>query len=194
MDFKKSLAASIETKESILADAQSMNKLEEMANVLISSYASGGKLLVGGNGGSAADAQHFATEITCQFIHRRKAHSAVALHTDSSALTAWSNDYDYESFFARLVEAHGAPGDVLVVISTSGNSKNLIAAAVAAHGFGMKVLGLLGRDGGKLHTHCDLSIIVPSASTPRIQECHITLIHLLCEALDDYFHATDNIG
>lgn len=193
MDFKKSLAASIKTKESMLANAQSMRILEEMANVLISSYASGGKLLVGGNGGSAADAQHFAAEITCQFVHRRKAHSAIALHADSSALTAWSNDHSYESFFARLVEAYGTRGDVLVVISTSGNSKNLIAAAVAAHVCGMRVLGLLGRDGGKLCTHCDLSIIVPSESTPRIQECHITLIHLLCEALDNYFHVTDNI-
>ncbi len=184
---------SMAVKESILNDEVLLYSLREIIESLKTMYAAGGKILIAGNGGSASDAQHFSAEITCQYKAIRKGYPAIALHTDTSAITAWGNDKSYETFFERQVEALGQSGDALFVISTSGNSTNLIAAAVKARAIGIRVFGLLGRDGGKIMAQdlCDEVIVVPSWNTPRIQESHIMLIHIICEALDEFFLELD---
>jgi D-sedoheptulose 7-phosphate isomerase len=146
--------------------------------------ARGGKLLLMGNGGSAADAQHLAAELTGRYLRDRPAIAAIALTTDSSALTALGNDFGFEQVFSRQVEALGRPGDVALGITTSGKSPNVTRALLTARGAGLVAAGLAGRDGGDLVGLADPLLIVPSASTPRIQEMHITLGHLLCDALE----------
>ena len=160
-----------------------------LAEAVISVLASGGKVLICGNGGSAADAQHIATEFTVRFETTRRGLPAIALTTDSSALTAAGNDLGYEQVFARQVEALGRPGDMLIGITTSGHSPNVGAALVAARAGGLATACLTGRDGGEilargLADHC---LVVPVDSTARIQEMHIFLGHLLCAALDRAF-------
>jgi len=145
----------------------------------------GCKVLVCGNGGSAADAQHFAAELSGRYVKERRALAGVALTTDTSAITAIGNDYGFDQIFSRQVEALGRPGDLLVGISTSGNSPNVIRAVEAAKSLGMKTLGLLGRDGGKLAGLCDDALVVPSSVTARIQETHLMIYHFWCEALDE---------
>ena len=140
----------------------------------------GGKLLICGNGGSAADAQHLAAELTGRFETERRAYPAIALTTDSSALTAIANDYGFERVFSRQVEALAQPGDLLLVISTSGNSVNLLTATKAAQVRGVRVIGLLGRDGGELGRCVDLPLVVGVPRTARIQEGHLLILHLLC--------------
>ncbi len=142
--------------------------------------AAGRKVMLCGNGGSAADSQHIAAELTGRFIADRRPLAALALTTDTSALTCIANDYSFEDVFARQVSGLGARGDCLIGISTSGNSRNLIRAVEAARSIGMQVIGLLGRDGGVLGPLCDVAIIVPSATTARIQEAHILIGHTLC--------------
>lgn len=147
----------------------------------------GNKVLVFGNGGSAADAQHIAAEFTGRFVKERKGLPAIALTTDTSALTAIGNDYGFESIFSRQVEALARPGDLLIGISTSGNSANVLKALKAGKNIGCKSIGLSGRDGGEMNTICDLNIVIPSNITARIQEMHILIGHIICEALDDAF-------
>lgn len=187
--IQRTIQESITVAHALQIDLVLLKSLENIIDELESVYSSGGKLLIAGNGGSAADAQHFAAEITCQYREVRKGYPAIALHTDTSALTAWGNDKSFETFFARQVEALGKKGDALFLISTSGNSTNLIHAAEQAHSMGIKVFGLFGRDGGKLvlRNLCDRVVIVPSEETPRIQESHMILIHIICEALDTFF-------
>jgi len=144
----------------------------------------GCRILVCGNGGSAADAQHFAAELSGRYVKERRALAGIALTTDTSALTAIGNDYGFERVFSRQVEALGRPGDLLVGISTSGNSPNVLLAVEAAKAQGMKTLGLLGRDGGKLLALCDESLVVPSTVTARIQEVHQMIYHFWCEVID----------
>lgn len=141
-------------------------------------------LLVCGNGGSAADAQHIAGELVGRFLRERHALNVIALGADVAVLTAWANDYDYETVFARQVEAHALPGAVLLAISTSGNSKNVLAAARTARERGMKVIALTGEGGGKLAEFADVLLDVPSRETPRIQEMHVMLYHYFCEQLE----------
>ena len=150
------------------------------ARVLAGALATGGKLLFCGNGGSAADCQHLAAELTGRFVHDRRPLAALALTTDTSALTCISNDYAFDQVFTRQIQALGRPGDALVAISTSGNSPNVLAATDAARALGMPCVGLLGRDGGALRGRCDPAIIVPSQVTARIQEAHILIGHSLC--------------
>lgn len=150
----------------------------------------GKKVLLCGNGGSAADAQHIAAELVGRFVIERRPLAAIALTTDTSALTAIANDYGYEHVFSRQVEALGAEGDVLIAITTSGTSKNVVAAAAAARARGMKVIGLTGEKGAAFVAACDAGVAVPSAITARIQECHITIGHLWCEAVDEAFAAS----
>lgn len=138
-------------------------------------------LLVCGNGGSASDAMHIAGELVGRFLKERRALNCIALGTDAAVTTAWSNDYDYASLFARQVEAYGRAGGVLLGISTSGNSANVIRAAEAARGKGMAVIGMTGRGGGKLKPHCDILLEAPSSFTPQIQQIHACLYHYLCE-------------
>ena len=140
----------------------------------------GSKVLLCGNGGSAADSQHIAAELTGRFIHDRRPLAAIALSTDTSALTCIANDYSFDEVFARQVEALGRAGDCLVAISTSGNSPNVVRAVETARRIGVTVVGLLGRDGGRLAPLCDVPIVVPEQSTARIQEAHIFIGHTLC--------------
>lgn len=149
-----------------------------------SSLKSNGKVLLCGNGGSAADCQHIASELTGRFIKDRIPINAIALTTDTSALTAISNDFSFNEVFSRQLQALGGPNDVLIAISTSGNSANIIEAVEFAKNKNIKVIGLLGNEGGKLGKICDISIIVPSTSTPRIQEAHILIGHTLCEGIE----------
>jgi len=160
---------------------------EEIAAAVVMLQAAlkaGNKLLVMGNGGSAADAQHFAAEIIGRFKLERPALPAIALTTDSSILTAIGNDYGFDAVFSRQVEGLGRAGDVVFGISTSGNSPNVFAALSRARDLGCKTVALTGRDGGTLKTVADISIIVPSYDTPRIQEGHVTIIHILCDLLE----------
>ena len=144
----------------------------------------GGKLMLCGNGGSAADSQHLAAEFTGRFIKDRPPIAAVALSTDTSALTCIGNDYSFNDIFSRQIQALGKAGDCLIAISTSGNSGNVLSAVAAAKSLGISTFGLLGRDGGKLKAQCDVSIVVPSQVTARIQEAHILIGHSLCGAVE----------
>ena len=150
----------------------------------VQSLQKGGKLMLCGNGGSAADSQHLAAEFTGRFSKDRPPIAAVALSTDTSALTCIGNDYSFNDIFARQVKALGKAGDCLIAISTSGNSGNVLAAVAAAKSLGISTIGLLGRDGGKLKAQCDISIVVPSQVTARIQEAHILIGHSLCGAVE----------
>lgn len=141
-------------------------------------------LLVCGNGGSAADAMHIAGELVGRFLKERRALHCIALGTDPSVMTAWSNDYSFETAYARQVEAYGRAGGVLLAISTSGNSANVIRAAEAAKAKGMAVIGLTGEGGGKLATHCDLLLDVPTRFTPQVQQIHACLYHYICDRVE----------
>lgn len=158
----------------------------EAIYLLASAYKNNKKLLLCGNGGSAADCQHIATEFMIRLSHHinRPALPAIALTTDSSNLTAGGNDIGYENVFARNIQGLGNEGDVLLAISTSGNSPNIIKAVDMAHEKGLKVIGLLGGSGGKLKPMVDVPVIVPSANTQRIQEGHITIAHVICESVE----------
>jgi D-sedoheptulose 7-phosphate isomerase len=150
------------------------------ASLLSEALSSGHKIMLCGNGGSAADSQHLAAEFTGRFVKDRRPLAALALSTDSSALTCIGNDYSFDDVFYRQVLGLGKAGDCLVAISTSGNSRNVIRASEGARAAGIHVLGLLGRDGGALRSLCDVAIVVPSATTARIQEAHIFIGHTLC--------------
>jgi D-sedoheptulose 7-phosphate isomerase len=158
--------------------------IQAMIECIWESMQQGGKLLLCGNGGSAADAQHLATECMVRLETERAPLPAIALTTDTSLLTAAGNDYGFETIFARQVAGLGRPGDVLLVISTSGNSPNVVCAVEEAHRCGMHTLGLLGKDGGRLKQMVHMALVVPSSSTQRIQEVHITIGHILCGALE----------
>ena len=158
--------------------------IAEMGSLISAALADGNKLLVMGNGGSAADSQHFVAEIVGRFKMERKALPAVALSTDTSILTAIGNDYGFDSIYSRQVEALAKPGDVVVGLSTSGNSPNVLKALNAAREQGCRTIGLLGRDGGTIRPACDLALVVPSTDTPRIQEGHITIIHIVCDLVE----------
>jgi D-sedoheptulose 7-phosphate isomerase len=154
-------------------------------DLIYSSLAAGGQLLIAGNGGSAADAQHIAAELTGRFLRERGPLRALALHANTSALTAVGNDYGYEQVFARELAAHARPGDVLLAISTSGNSPNILRAMEVARESSVTVIGLTGQSGGQMRAACDLCLCVPSNSTARVQEMHITIGHTICELLEE---------
>lgn len=158
--------------------------IADAVQLLVDTFASGSKLLVMGNGGSAADAQHFAAEMVGRFLMERRALPAIALTTDTSALTAIGNDYGFDMVFSRQVEALARPGDVVVGISTSGNSENIALALQSARKLGCRTIALLGRDGGKIRDLVDIPLVIPSSATPRIQEGHITVIHIMCDLLE----------
>jgi len=159
--------------------------VSEAVDIIGASLAAGGQLLIAGNGGSAADAQHIAAELTGRFLLERQPFRALALHVNTSSLTAIGNDYGYEYVFARELSAHARPGDVLMVISTSGNSRNILHAIEAARKANVGVIGLTGGSGGQMQNACDLCLCVPSKSTARIQEMHITIGHAICELLEE---------
>ena len=158
--------------------------IAEMVTLLAETFKRGGKLLVMGNGGSAADAQHFVAEIVGRFKMERRGLPAIALSTDTSILTAIGNDYGFDKVFSRQVEALAVSGDLVVGISTSGNSPNVLLALKLAREQGCRTVGLLGKDGGSIKGVCDLALIVPTDDTPRVQEGHITIIHIVCDLLE----------
>ncbi len=158
--------------------------IADTVTLLVETFTNGGKLLVMGNGGSAADAQHFVAEIVGRFKMERRALPAVALSTDTSILTAIGNDYGFEVVFSRQVEALALPGDLVVGISTSGNSPNVLKALELARSMGCRTVGLLGRDGGSIKSVCDVALVVSTTDTPRVQEGHITIIHILCDLME----------
>jgi D-sedoheptulose 7-phosphate isomerase len=157
----------------------------DAVDIISASLSVGGLLMLAGNGGSAADAQHIAAELTGRFLRDRRALRALALHGNSSAVTAIGNDYGYEHVFARELSAHARPGDVLMALSTSGNSPNILRAIDVARDHGVKVIGLTGGSGGRMRAACDLCVRAPSDRTPRIQEMHITIGHVICELLEE---------
>ncbi|HSP90076.1 MAG TPA: SIS domain-containing protein [Vicinamibacterales bacterium] len=159
------------------------------AQAMVAALRGGGRILACGNGGSAADAQHFAAELVGRFERERAAMAAVALTTDTSILTAIANDYDYSRVFARQVEALGRPGDVLLGISTSGGSASVLAAFEAARAAGVTTVALTGRDGGRVGAAADIHVNVPAASTARVQEVHRTLLHAVCALIERELYA-----
>lgn len=171
---------SVATLNALLADRALLATIERAARLCAGVLGRGNKVMFAGNGGSAADAQHLAAELVGKLNYERPGLPALALTTDSSILTAIGNDYGYEELFRRQVQALGARGDVLVAISTSGRSKNILRALTAAHDKGIATIGMTGADGGEMAALCDLCLRVPSRETQKIQEVHIVLGHILC--------------
>jgi D-sedoheptulose 7-phosphate isomerase len=178
-----------EIEESIAVKAElarcSCEKIAEAGSLILKRLKAGGKLIAFGNGGSAADAQHIAAEFVGRYRAERKALAAIALTTDSSSLTSIGNDFGFEQIFSRQLEAIGKPGDIALAISTSGNSQNVRRAILSAKKLGITTIGLSGRTGGELHDSVDLCLCVPSDSTPRIQEAHALIIHILCGIVEN---------
>lgn len=188
-DFSKrvnnSIRSSIETKERLLASAEVVSTVARVSEVLVDAFKQGNKLLLFGNGGSAADAQHIAAEFVGRFAYDRPALPALALSVNTSCVTAIGNDYGFDVAFARQLEALGNPGDVAVGISTSGNSPNVICGLVTASKLGLRTVALTGCAGAKVKDAAEFCMCVPSSETPRIQECHILLGHIISELVEE---------
>lgn len=182
--ISQSLEEGVRLKQEMLANGQMMADMQTVGLLMAEALQQGRRVLVCGNGGSAADAQHIAAELVGRFVTLRRGLPAIALTTDSSILTAVSNDYGYDYVFRRQVEALGQADDILIGISTSGNSTNVEQALAAAREMGLTTVGLLGRDGGRCKALCDYSFIVPHREAARIQEVHITIGHILCGIVD----------
>jgi len=183
-EIKKSISESIQVKQNILENPELLSKISQVSQEIINAFKNDKKVLFCGNGGSAADAQHIAAELSGRFYFDREPLFAEALHVNTSYLTAVANDYSYDEVFSRLVKAKGRTGDVLIGISTSGNSKNVIKAIEVANEIGMISVGMTGKTGGKMKDICKYLINVPSADTPRIQEAHIMIGHIICEIVE----------
>lgn len=184
-DIRKQVEDSIRVMQALLTDDLLIKEISNSAEVCVEALKAGRKILIAGNGGSAADAQHMAGELVNRFMFERPGLCAIALTTDTSVLTSVSNDSGFEEVFSRQVEALGSEGDVLILISTSGRSMNILKAAETAHKKNVSVIGLTGRTGGQMDKYCDLLIKVPSDNTPRIQECHILIEHILCSIIEN---------
>lgn len=187
MDYTKIAQAFARHKDTVEKSAALFPDIQSAADILLAAFRNKGKLLMCGNGGSAADSQHFAAEWMCHYKDDRPPYPAIALSTDTSALTAIGNDYGFESIFSRQVRALGNQGDVLVAFTTSGQSKNILAAIHEAKSKGMKVIALTGERGAALKEVADVAIVVPSGETARIQEVHEIVCHAWCELLDAAF-------
>lgn len=183
-NIKKILEDSATLKKGLIPQAALIKKV---ADEIISSLKKGGKIIIFGNGGSAADSQHMAAELIGRFNKEKRPLPALALTTNTSILTAIGNDYGYEYSFSKQIEAFGKKGDIIFAISTSGNAKNVIEAVLMAKKTRLKTIGLSGKDGGRLSKIADLSVVVPSNNTARIQEAHITIIHIICELIEKAF-------
>lgn len=183
--IKTHISKSLSVKEQILNDDTLISLIKEVALKLIACYKNGGKTLLAGNGGSAADAQHIAGEFVSRFYFDREGIPSIALTTDTSILTAIGNDYGYEKLFSRQLQAQGKKGDIFIGISTSGNSKNILEALQMCKEKGILSVGLTGLSGGKMDELCDYCIKVPSNETPRIQEAHILIAHILCAIVEE---------
>lgn len=183
--IKQIFEDSLKAKKEFIEDGLNVDKVAEAAEALIECYKRGGKVIVFGNGGSAADSQHMAAELLVRFEKERKSLPCVALSTNTSTLTATSNDYSFDKTFSRQVEGLAEKNDVVVAISTSGNSSNVLEAVKAAKDKKVPVVALTGKDGGKLAGLADVPIVVKSDNTARIQETHITIIHALCKTVEE---------
>ena len=181
---KKLIETSMATQQALLDHPDVLRIVAAVAETLIAAFRQGNKILLFGNGGSAADAQHIAAEFVGRMAFDRRALPALAFSVNGSTVTAIANDHGFEQVFSRQLEAFARPGDVAVGISTSGNSPNVIRAMATAHRSGLKTVGLTGASGGKLASHADLCICVPSNETPRIQECHILIGHIIAELVE----------
>lgn len=181
------ISASVEVKNKILADDALVARIEEVAGLITTAFRNGNRLYLCGNGGSAADAQHLAAEFTGRFYSDREPLPAEALHVNTSFVTAVGNDYSYDEIYERAVKAYGRKGDVLIGISTSGNSKNVVLAQVEAKKRGMTVISLTGETGGRMKDSCDFLFNVPSKDTPRIQESHILIGHIICQLVEEQY-------
>lgn len=184
MDWQRKITVHQEVFEQLKAQESGV---VEIGARLVTTLVEGGTIFIAGNGGSAADAQHFAAELTGRFVHERRALSAVALTTDTSALTAIANDYGYEQIFARQLSALARPRDAFIAISTSGNSANILEALTVARAKQVTTIGLSGGDGGAMRRLCDGCMVVPSAVTAHIQEAHIFILHHFCALIDAHF-------
>ncbi|MHC3993760.1 D-sedoheptulose 7-phosphate isomerase [Thiomicrolovo sp. ZZH C-3] len=182
--LENEISASIETKQKILNDDALLGTIEKAATACVEAYRRGNKTLLAGNGGSAADAQHIAAELVGRYGFDRPSIPSLALTTDTSNLTAIGNDYGYDKVFSRQLEGMGVEGDIFFGISTSGNSQNIVNAFESAKAKGITTVALVGRDGGKMGQMADIAIIVPSNATPRIQESHILIGHIICDVIE----------
>lgn len=182
--IKKSIEESIKVKEELLANAEVLEIIAQAAKLIENALREDKKILFCGNGGSAADAQHLAAELSGRFYYDRDPLFAEALHVNTSYLTAVANDYSYDEIYARLIKGKGRKGDVLIGISTSGNSGNILKAMDKAREMGIHTIGMTGLGGGKMKDLSDLLISVPSNDTPRIQECHILIGHIICQMVE----------
>jgi len=189
--IRESIQATRSVIDMALADDALLAAVEAAGMLCVDALRQKKKILLAGNGGSAADAQHIAAELVSRLNYDRPGLSAIALTTDTSALTAIGNDYGFERVFARQVEALGQAGDVLIAISTSGNSPNILAALAGARAQKLKTIGLTGKTGGKMAAGCDIVLKMPSARTPNIQECHIMLGHIICQIIEDTLFGKD---
>ncbi len=187
----RQISESIAVKQALLDNHGLIAQIEAVADLIVATYRQQGKVLIAGNGGSAADAQHIAAELVSRFTFDRPALPALALTTDTSILTGIGNDYGYDSLFSRQVEASGRPGDVFIGISTSGNSPNILRALETAQANGLVTVGLSGATGGKMGALCDHCLNMPSSDTARIQECHITVGHILCANTENSLFGND---
>jgi len=182
--IRDNLIASIDLKKKLMANDATVDAIVQIVDEIVSAYKNGNKVLFCGNGGSAADAQHLAAELSGRYYYDRPPLSAEALHVNTSYLTAVANDYSYEEVYSRLVQAIGKDGDILIGLSTSGNSANVVKALIEARERGCTTIGLTGKGGGKMKAHCDINIEIDSVDTPRIQECHMLIGHSICELVE----------
>lgn len=185
--IRSSIQGSIDVKQKIVQDDALVNTLNTVASAMVESLKQGGKVLFCGNGGSAADAQHLAAELSGRFYKDREPLYAEALHVNSSYLTAVANDYSYDEVYSRMLRAMGRKNDVLVGISTSGNSGNVVRAVETANQLGMMTVGMTGEAGGQMNDLCQHLLRVPSTDTPRIQESHILMGHILCLLVEEQY-------
>ncbi|MBA4322668.1 MAG: phosphoheptose isomerase [Odoribacter sp.] len=183
-EIKKQIEESVRVKNLLLKDEKILREIEQASDLCISALKSGLKIILAGNGGSAADAQHIAGELVNRFGFDRPGLSAISLTTDTSIITSISNDYGFEKLFSRQIQALGKKGDVLIAISTSGNSPNIIEAIKEAKKTGIITIGLTGKSGGRMLQFCDLCLKVPSDGTARIQEAHILIGHIICSLIE----------
>ena len=183
-DYIREQVAASQQVTAMLTDSPVLAAIEEASRLCVTSLRTGGKVLFAGNGGSAAEAQHFAAELVSRFAYDRDALPSIALSTDTSILTAIGNDYGYEQLFARQISAHGRPGDAFVALSTSGTSPNILCGLKEARRKGLGTVGFTGNRGGPMRELCDVLIEVPSSETARIQEAHLVLGHVLCGIIE----------
>jgi len=182
--IKDQVKKSYETKQAIYENENLITKIEEVSRLCVELYRGKNKTILAGNGGSAADAQHIAAELVGRYGFDRPSIPSLALTTDTSCLTAIGNDYGYDKVFSRQLEGMGQEGDLFIGISTSGNSKNIINAFISAKNMGITTVAFVGRDGGEMAKIADIALVVPSDSTPRIQESHILIGHIICDVIE----------